>query len=238
VTNEYNLADEMEFLYHETITLNSSLPDHLRTFAVAAKHLIFKQAAADLNVTPDAVSQRIQRLEQQIGIKLFKRRTRAISLTPKGEVLLSHVVDAIRNIELGLNKINELEQYTALTIYTTPVFAERWLLRQLPKFRSLYPSIPVQVNASATPVNFDSSRPELAIRFNQGQYKNCTRHKLLKDVYLPICSPCIGDKIAKNEELELRSKIYLIHCNWANRTGLSPTSTDWMHRYDSPLVAK
>lgn len=60
----------------------------LRAFEAAARHLSFTEAAAELNVTQTAVSHQIRRLEQELGIKLFIRRNRAIALTAEAQEYL------------------------------------------------------------------------------------------------------------------------------------------------------
>lgn len=60
----------------------------LRSFCFAAKSLSFKHAAKELYLTPSAVSHQIKQLEEQLGIDLFQRQTRSISLTPAGKTFL------------------------------------------------------------------------------------------------------------------------------------------------------
>ena len=57
----------------------------LRAFESAARHLSFTKAAAELNVTQTAVSHLIGRLEEQLGVMLFRRQNRNLSLTPEGQ---------------------------------------------------------------------------------------------------------------------------------------------------------
>ena len=57
----------------------------LRSFCVAAQCLSFKKAAEQLYLTPSAISHQVKQLEQQLGVNLFKRQTRAIELTLTGQ---------------------------------------------------------------------------------------------------------------------------------------------------------
>lgn len=63
----------------------------LRTFEAAARHLSFKKAAAEVCVTPVAVSQQIKALEAYVGVPLFHRMTRALALTDQGSAMLPKI---------------------------------------------------------------------------------------------------------------------------------------------------
>lgn len=72
----------------------------VRTFECAARHLSFSQAAGELHVTASAVSHQIKSLEEYLGVRLFRRRTRQVELTPEGEAYLPV-------IRLSLEQISE-----------------------------------------------------------------------------------------------------------------------------------
>ena len=69
---------------HNLRDLPTSL-DLLRGFEAAARHLSFTAAGEELFVTQSAISRQVQTLEEQLGVKLFERRTRALVLTKAGE---------------------------------------------------------------------------------------------------------------------------------------------------------
>ncbi len=60
----------------------------LRAFEAAARHLSFSRAGRELHVTPSAVSHQVRGLEEELGLRLFERRPRALRLTPAGARLL------------------------------------------------------------------------------------------------------------------------------------------------------
>ena len=69
--------------------------DLLRGFEAAARLLSFTSAAAELHLTQSAVSRQVQQLEEQLGVKLFERRTRALILTEAGERYYREVSKAL-----------------------------------------------------------------------------------------------------------------------------------------------
>src|SRR6266511_3800512 len=92
----------------------------LRAFEAAARHVSFKKAAAELGVTPTAISHQIRLLEQYCGRALFRRRPRPLSLTEAGD---RH----------------------PLRVTTTNAFASRWLVPRLPRWRKVRPDAPLDV---------------------------------------------------------------------------------------------
>ena len=103
------------------MVLHNSL-EQLLAFQHVAEQLSFKKAADQLFLTPTALSHRIKKLEQQLNIQLFERRTRSISLTPEGEYLLKHVQSGFGQIQTALFQLEQNKQ-RLLTITTTPSFA-------------------------------------------------------------------------------------------------------------------
>src|SRR5581483_612160 len=99
----------------------------LRAFEAAARHLSFKKAAAELGVTPTAVSHQIRLLEQYCGRGLFRRRPRPLSLTQAGVRLFPVVRDGLDAFSAALDAIRRQGDRQPLRVTTTNAFASRWL---------------------------------------------------------------------------------------------------------------
>src|SRR5205814_5303837 len=106
----------------------------LRTFEAAARHLSFKKAAAELGVTPTAISHQIRLLEQYCGKALFRRRPRPLSLTESGARLFPVVRASLEAIAASLGTIRRRDDRQALRITTTNAFAGRWLVPRLARW--------------------------------------------------------------------------------------------------------
>lgn len=118
----------------------------LRSFEVAARHLSFKQAAAELHVTPAAVSQQIKALEQRLGAPLFHRLTRALALTEAGQALLPEVQAGLARIEAAVQRARAVALGPAghgagVTVVAPPSLAAHWLLPRLPDFHARHPDV-------------------------------------------------------------------------------------------------
>src|SRR5215468_2928660 len=91
----------------------------LRAFESAARHLSFTRAAAELNVTQTAISHQIRRLEEQLGIRLFLRRNRALLLTREAESYLPSVRAAFEDLRRATERLRRLDREGLLTVSTT-----------------------------------------------------------------------------------------------------------------------
>ena len=179
----------------------------LHAFAAAARHLSFTRAADELGVTQGAVSQRIRRLEQMLGLTLFERLTRALALTADGKILAEAVGYGIDRIDEGLAAIDRQRRPRAgtnLTLSAAPGFACRWLLPRLGRFRVRCPNIEVRIEAEDRLANFVSDGVDLAVRCGQGSYPGLSAELLLPDAVFPVWSPELaarGVPLARPEDL-------------------------------------
>ncbi|WP_119392523.1 LysR substrate-binding domain-containing protein [Taklimakanibacter lacteus] len=166
--------------------------DHLRYFHSAAKHLSFQAAAADLHVTPAAVSQRVRALETLLGVRLFERLTRKVLLTEDGRALAQKVDEALRIIAKGVADLDRTRSGRALTISTTTTFAEQCLLPLLAQFNAEFPQTEVRVLASNHLVDFEVEAVDFAVRQGLGVYEGCHSQLLLDDLYVVVCAPALA----------------------------------------------
>src|SRR5262245_57704622 len=115
---------------------SSSLLRQLKTFEVTARHMSFTRAADELCISQAAVSHQIKTLEEALQIKLFKRMTRAITLTGEGAILQRSVIDAFGRIDRVLAQLAQGEGRARrrLTVAVTPAFSSRWLVGRLDRF--------------------------------------------------------------------------------------------------------
>lgn len=94
--------------------------DSIRAFYWASKYLSFQAAAAELNISPSALSYQIKRLEDFVGQQLFIRRNRKVELTPTGLALYPEVSDSFQKLNEAFNKIHRLDNQNRLVITTGP----------------------------------------------------------------------------------------------------------------------
>ena len=144
-------------------------PTALRTFEAAARHQSFKQAAAELGVTPTAVSHQVKQLERHLGCRLFRRETRRVRLTEQGRLLFSVTSEAFDRIEAGLAQLRRRAGRSTLTLGLGPILAAKWLTPRLPRFWQRCPEVDLRLHHSPTEVDFRHSDIDLAVVWGDGR---------------------------------------------------------------------
>ncbi|UUX50298.1 transcriptional regulator GcvA [Nisaea acidiphila] len=184
----------------------SRLPlNGLRCFEAAARHMSFKLAAAELFVTPAAVSQQIKALETELGCPLFLRRPRALELTPEGMRLAPVVRDAFSRLLAAVNDLKEQEEGRPLTVSVLPSFAVKWLIPRLSRFRMRYPEIDVRIAAEDRRADFVTDGVDVALRLGDGNYEGLHVEKIMSERIYPVCSPEVAARppgLRKPEDLK------------------------------------
>jgi len=121
----------------------------LRTFCVAARYESFKSAADELFITSSAVSQQIKALEEELGLKLFERGTRELSLSEDGQALfaeLSPLIDQLDSTVAGFKTSGRRKK--SVRISAQPFFASEFFIPRLSEFTAQHPEIDIQVGTS------------------------------------------------------------------------------------------
>jgi len=175
----------------------------LRAFESAARHLSFRKAAEELHVTPAAISHQMKILEDQLGVQLFRRLTRAIELTEVGRSFLPKLREGFERFAEAVEKVRSFENTGVLIVSVTPSFAIKWLIPRLYRFVTAHPDIDVRISANMRLI--DSRRrdtrnkldgenelandADIDIRFGSGKYPRCRVDKLFQVSLTPLCSP-------------------------------------------------
>lgn len=134
----------------------------LRMFHHTARLLNFRHAADAMNLTQGAVAQQVRSLEAELGVKLFFRQARGLSLTPQGKTLAEQISPALQQIEAALSAVNTASNMLSLSV--TPSFAAKWLGPRLPSFLNQHPEIDLQITADQRVSDFESDGIDLSLR--------------------------------------------------------------------------
>ena len=158
----------------------------LRVFESAARHGNFSRAADELHLTHGAISHQVKSLEQSLGVVLFRRGRRGVSLTPQGVALASVMHDALERIARG---VAALRGPRALTISVLPAFATHWLIPRLADFQARHPEIDINIRANQQLADFRQDDVDLAVRYGPGTWPGLTAVKLMSEHVFAVCSP-------------------------------------------------
>lgn len=160
----------------------------LKVFNAVAKHLNFRLAAEELHVTRGAVAQQIRQLETDLGVKLFNRLPRGLSLTEQAKPYYSAISHALQMINKATQSISVTSN--RVKIGMTPTMAAKWLMPRLSEFEALHPDISLQVVTSDDLSDFISEEMDVAIRYGNVENEKTLASEHLVDVNLQaVCSP-------------------------------------------------
>lgn len=134
----------------------------VRAFECAARHLNFRLAAEELNLTQGAVAQQVRNLEASLGEKLFVRKPRGLELTGKGAAYFTEIHAALMRIDQATARL--APQTRGVVLSVPPSFASMWLMPRLAEFEALHPEIELQVIASETLSDFGADGVDLVVR--------------------------------------------------------------------------
>jgi LysR family glycine cleavage system transcriptional activator len=161
----------------------------LRAFEAAARHLNFSRAADELSVTPGAVSQQIQNLEDYVGASLFKRTPKGLLLTDAAQTALPALREAFDRLAEAASLLTAAVDGRRLTVSVAPSFAAKWLVPRLGLFEEAHPQVDVWLSADMEVVDFASGEIDLAIRYGGGRYPGLEVIKLMAETVIAVASP-------------------------------------------------
>ncbi|MFW2372159.1 MAG: transcriptional regulator GcvA [Gammaproteobacteria bacterium] len=210
----------------------------LRQFEAAGRHLSFRLAAGELNVTPSAVSHGVQALEAWLGIALFTRSHRGLDLTSAGARYLPQVRDALEILARATEDVPGRSFSGQLSISTAPGFASNWLIPRLPRFREKYPDIEVSLDTSHRQIDFLRDGMDLAIRMGRGDWPGLYTDCLVREELVPICAPQLAQSIHTPADLMKQTLLHVTDVTedwveWASLAGVEGLDLDRGLRFDS-----
>lgn len=175
------------------MTMSRRLPplNALRSFEAAARCLSFTQAAAELHVTPSAVSHQVKLMEDDLGTRLFRRDNNRLLLTEAGMYLLPRCTAIFEQLSDLAQGVRGMNAPRPLNLSLRPYFAQKWLLPRLADFWKRYPQIDVSLHHSIQPPTFASDQFDLAVVWGDGQFPGLEARLLVNGDLIPVCHPSI-----------------------------------------------
>ncbi|MHA3114468.1 LysR family transcriptional regulator [Acinetobacter sp. ANC 4193] len=168
-----------------------STDTELGFFCLLIKQGSLVATARELNLTPPAVSRRLNQIEQRLGVRLLNRTTRRISLTHEGEI---YYENALRI----LNEIDDMERLVAssrvapkglLRINAPLGFGRSYIAPAISQFAKIYPDVEVQLHLSDRPVTLPDDAVDVVIRFGELPDSRIIAKKLIAHRRLLCASP-------------------------------------------------
>jgi LysR family glycine cleavage system transcriptional activator len=193
----------------------------LRAFESAGRALSFTLAADELGVTPGAVSRQIKVLEDFLGIRLFVRSGRDVSLTKAGVDYLAQLVDAFAQIRAATSQLTSVSPEVPLRVSTSITFTLRWLVPRLMNFHSLQPDSNLQLTMNLAEVDFQRDELDATIKLGHENTSHAVVRKLFDADLVAVCSPRLLQDGRQLDSITALDGLTLLHStarprNWEN----------------------
>ena len=193
---------------------------HLRAFEAVARHLNFRAAAEEMALTQSAVSRQIQSLEEEVGVGLFLRHTRAVELTSAGAQLLLAVQQSLPRIDMAVRQIRQSAGRKSVSLTTFASFASMWLIPRLEAFQRDNPEIDIRIDASDVAVDLEVADVDIALRYGPREVMPPTAVRLFGENLTPVASPWLIKSSPPIKTPEDITRFTLIEAGDAHRTHL------------------
>jgi LysR family transcriptional regulator, glycine cleavage system transcriptional activator len=169
----------------------------LSAFEAAARHQNFAHAAEELHLTASAVSHHVRKLETRLGVALFQRHARGVTLTAEGRRLADAAGSALTDLEGVLRGLRGArEDHDRVRISTLHSLTHAWLLPRLPAFTALHPRISIAIDTEIALTRFDDGGPDLGIRHGPGHWSGLTSHHVMDDALFPVANTDIAMRVS------------------------------------------
>jgi DNA-binding transcriptional LysR family regulator len=185
--------------------------DLLIAFETAARHQSFTRAAEELSLTQSAVCRKISTLEDYLGMQLFNRIKKRVSLSGSGEIYARQVRENLKRIEHDtLSLMAHRSAGRVLELAVIPTFATRWLIPRLADFQTCHPEITLDLTTRSEPFMFIDTPFDAAIHFGDPVWPGAITEYLFGEEMVPVCKLALlkGKLSVAPPELE---KMPLLH---------------------------
>ncbi len=199
----------------------------LKAFEASARLGSFVLAAAELNVTPSAVSQHIKKLEDFYGRQLFIRRNNQLVLTDIARTVLaasSQMMDGLADLT---ERLLGAPVRSNLIVSVLPSVGVRWLNRRLPGFLDAHPDVRLDLRLEEDPVDFFRNRIDVRLCYGEHLYPEFVTVPFKRDRVTAMCRPELAREDLDPTAPNVLGDDALIHVAW--RAGFSsyPTWSAW-----------
>ena len=218
----------------------SRLPlNALRAFEASARLGSFTKAGMELRVGQTAISHLVKGLEKELGLTLFKRLPRGITLTEEAQALLPVLTDAFRRMSEKLHQLGDGNFRDILTVGVVGTFAIGWLLPRLSTFTDAHPHIDLRIKTNNNRADTLLDGLDFFIRFGDGAWHGTDGVHLMDAPLSPVCAPRLAAGLRTPHDLValplLRSYRVDDWPLWFRFAGVNPPNLrGWM--FDSSLA--
>jgi DNA-binding transcriptional LysR family regulator len=213
----------------------------LRVFEAAARWQSFHSAASELNLTASAVSHSIRKMEETLGVVLFERIGRGVSLSSEGQTLMGYTERGFDELQRGLEAVSSRAP-RLLRLHSGPSFAAQWLAPRLARFFVQCPDVEVRLSAGVEYARFDTGEFDADIMYGLPRQEGLVVLPLKEETVTPLCAPHIAETIESPTDLLRHPLIQSDNKQvrwpaWFALNGIAVPSTSRGLRFDRSFLA-
>ncbi|MEM8941639.1 MAG: LysR substrate-binding domain-containing protein [Pseudomonadota bacterium] len=168
----------------------------LRAFEAVARNSSIKIAADEMSVTPAAVSQQVKKLEDDLGVMLFQRRTRHLEITAPGQVLADGLKEAFLQMRRAVDDVRPRQREQCIVVACGPPFAAKFLTPRLAPFLDTHPDLEVRLVSDFRRMDYEEHQIDLGVRLTDRDAEGLDFEWLDEEQVLPLASP---DYVSKHD---------------------------------------
>ncbi|ANQ83224.1 LysR family transcriptional regulator [Azoarcus olearius] len=168
----------------------------LVAFEAAARAGSFLAAAAELHLTPSAVSHRIKALEDWLGRALFERRQRLVVLTEAGRDYLAQIQPALADIETA-SAAMQAPHSRVLRLSVAPAIGAKWFVGQLAAYREVDPGLEFVLSTASTMAPVAAGKADVGLCYGEPPWPGLEAYELRRETVFPVCSPALAARLGE-----------------------------------------
>jgi LysR family glycine cleavage system transcriptional activator len=183
----------------------------IRAFEAAARLGSFTSAATELLLTQSAISRHVRNLEDDLGVRLFHRQGRHLTLTHEGRDYMTVTGDAFDRMSAATVSLRQRRRANLLTVSMPPSVAVKWFTPRLARFMEIQPTIDLRINASCGLADFERDDVDVAIRYGSGNWSGVEAEQLIREQVFPVCNPSFVNGRRRLRNIEDLAHVTLLH---------------------------
>lgn len=186
----------------------------IRTFCVVARYSSFKLAAEELCITTSAVSRQIKELEGYLGVQLFERGTRSLTITAAGRWLYDETEPLIRGIGHATESLLRQREWLTLRVRLPAFFASELFIPRLNTFMSGRSDINIRIETAERQKDATGPETDVSIIVADKAPEGLTAERLFGIRFVPACSPGFLATLTRDIRELLDKSTLIIHRDW------------------------
>ncbi len=145
-------------------------------------------AAAELNLTPGAISRALQEAEAVLGQTLLIRERQRLRLTPAARLYVAEVARALGILGVASDRLRS-GAAEGVMLAILPAFGMHWLAPRLPRFRARHPDVALTLATRLRPFDLAAEGFDAAIHYGRADWPGAAHLRLMQEEVLPVCAP-------------------------------------------------